>query len=100
MRVMRINEDPVDPHAELVGAQEAVGFDHFVPAVDLFRLGGVQPEAPIGQSSLPLSSQASRGYCPCPILSGSGGAVPYVQRIGDFMATMATHDPKPTLKTH
>jgi hypothetical protein len=99
MRVMRTTEDPGNPLRELVGLQEAVGFDYFAPAVDPFRLDGVQPRALLGQSSLPPSSQASRGYFPCRILSETGGAVPYVQEIGDFMTTV-THNPKPILKTH
>jgi hypothetical protein len=33
MRVMRISEDPINPLGERVGAQEAVGFDHFVRSI-------------------------------------------------------------------
>jgi hypothetical protein len=99
MRVMRTTEDPAYPLGKLVSPQKTLGLDHFALAMNPFGLDGIQPRALLGQSSLPPSSQASRGCCPRQILSESGGAVPYVQRIGDFMATNVTDNSKPILKT-
>jgi hypothetical protein len=95
------NGDPRNLLGEIVGTQEGVKFDHFfAPAVDTFRLYGVKPRALLGQSSLLPSSQVSRGYSPCRILSESGGTVPYVPKLGDFMTTSVTHDLKLVLMTN